>query len=136
MNEGALQVYPFNSSLTPVGQVMQLFSHHTGGELLAVPLAAASGDLDTTATVSLDGKTLIVTVANLNAVGWKGYDVAVTLAGWAGTTPGTVAVLEAQGYGERDMFKLVTGSAPVGPGGVAKLHVPAFSVIQATFIAA
>ena len=102
--------------------------------LLQVPAAAITGDLDTTATVSADGKTLVVTVANLNAVRWQAYDVAVSLSGWNGTRPGTTATLEAEGYGESDMFKAAAGSATVS-GRVAKLHVPAFSVVQATFAA-
>ena len=81
VNEGAIQVLPFNSTLTPVGEVMRLFSHHTGGTLLAVPDAAINGSLDTTATASADGKTLVVTLANLNAVGWAGCNVAMTVYG-------------------------------------------------------
>jgi alpha-L-arabinofuranosidase len=135
VNEGAVQVLPFGSLLTPVGLVMQLFSKHTGGGLLEVRCTGApTDDLDNTATVSADGKTLVVTVANLNAVGWGAYDVAVQLDGWAHSLPGSVVTLEATGYGRSDMFHSLNMSAPVD-GGVATLHVPPFSVVQATFAA-
>jgi hypothetical protein len=78
INEGAVAVSPFSSELTPVGQVMQLFSAHTGGRLVALPAAATSGDLDTVATVDGGGR-LTITVSNLNAVGWRAYELALSL---------------------------------------------------------
>ena len=65
VNEGAIQVLAFNSSLTPVGEVMRLYSHHATGDLLELPAAVndPEGDIDTTATLSSDGGTLVVTVA-------------------------------------------------------------------------
>eukprot|EP01044_Picomonas_judraskeda_P004752 COSAG03_NODE_426_length_8006_cov_75.576957_3_plen_301_part_00 len=157
VNEGAIQVLPFNSTLTPVGEVMRLFSHHTGGTLLAVPDAAINGSLDTTATASADGKTLVVTLANLNAVGWAGCNVTMTVhgestalsplplifsykseqsscgAGWSASS-GSVSTLKAQGFGEQDMFESHTAAAPpLAEGGVAHVYVPPFSVAQVTY---
>ena len=43
-------VAPFASELTPVGQVMALFSAHTDGRLVSLPGAAFEGDLDALAT--------------------------------------------------------------------------------------
>ena len=112
---------------------MQLFSRHTDGILLQLP-NATGGDLDTTATISSDGETLVVTVANLNAVGWFAYEVALQLNGWKGTKAGTTVTLEAEGYGETDMFNRSAGSAAVA-GGATQLRIPPFSVVQATFAA-
>ena len=64
------KVGPFDAPLTPVGQVMSVYSQHTGGQLMALPNGAVGGDIDVVATVH--GATVIVTVANLNAVGWFG----------------------------------------------------------------
>ena len=140
VNEGAVQVHPFNSLLTPVGLVMQLFSHHTAGILLQDPanMSAADGDLDVTATIATNGSSLVVTVANLNAVGWMAYDLALELHGWQGTKAGTLETLEAEGYSELSMFKRWSGGSAAlvkTAGGVPSvmLHVPPFSVVQATF---
>jgi hypothetical protein len=123
-------VGPFNSTLTPVGEVMQLFSHHTGATLLDVPNEAIAGDLDTTATISKDGATLIATIASLSAVGWASTDVTVALGtDWSGAT-GTVTALTAQDYKEDALFDKSTGPAHVSPAGELAISIPPFSVVQ------
>ena len=122
-------VSPFSSKLTPVGQVMQLLSTHTAGALLALPAAAYSGDLDTLATVAASGE-LTVTVSNLNAVGWKAYDLSLTLAGWKGATHGATTMLKAQGWAADSLFDVVNGTVAVSSGGVAKVVVPPFSLVR------
>ena len=80
-----------------------------------------------------------MTVANFNAVGRMAYNLALQLHGWQGTKAGVVETLEAEGYSELSMFKRQSGSAAIAKkaGGVASvaLHVPPFSVVQATFAA-
>ncbi len=121
---------PFNSTLTPVGEVMQLFSHHTGAILLDVPNEAIAGDLDTTATVSEDGSILLATIASLSAVGWASTDVSVVFgADWSGAT-GTLTALTAQGYKEEALFDKSTGVVHVSPAGELTVSVPPFSVVQ------
>ena len=51
VNEGAIQVYPFNATLTPVGEVMALFAQHQGRTRIALPDAAFGANIDTVATV-------------------------------------------------------------------------------------
>ena len=132
VNEGAIQVLPFNSSLTPVGEVMRLYSHHATGDLLELPTDAndPEGDLDATATLSSDGGTLIVTVASLSAVGWATTELSLGLVGFAASS-GTTVTLEAQGFSETSMFDAKTESAKVAHGKVA-VSVPPFSVVQLT----
>ena len=128
VNEGAIEVLAFSSQLTPVGEVMRLFSHHAGGELLDLPSEATSGVLDTTATLSADGGTLTVTVASLSAVGWATNELTLTLSGWSGGS-GTATTLTAQGYTEDSMFDTKTEAVAVTAGKL-KVTVPPFSVVQ------
>ena len=135
INEGAVQVLPFNTTLTPVGEVMRLFSHHTGGDLLEVPTEAIAGDLDTTATV--DGSTLIVTVASLSAVGWAPTHLSLTLDGWKGggsgsSSKGKVVSLVAQGFAEDSLFDMKETAVAVEASGHVELTIPPFSVVQLT----
>jgi len=128
VNEGAVVVSPFSSKLTPVGQVMQLFSAHLNGKLVALPAAAFSGDLDTLATLGASGE-LTVTVSNLNAVGWKAYNLALSLTGWKGAAAGRTTTLKAQGWAADSLFDVVNGTAAVSSG-VVKLAVPPLSVVS------
>ena len=109
---------------------MQLFSHHTGAILLDVPNEAIAGDLDTTATISKDGATLIATIASLSAVGWASTDVTVALGtDWSGAT-GTVTALTAQDYKEDALFDKSTGPTHINPAGKLATSIPPFSVVQ------
>ena len=109
---------------------MQLFSHHTGAALLNVPSEAIAGDLDTTATVSADGSTLVATLASLSAVGWASTNVSIALgADWSGAT-GTLTALTAQDYKEDALFEKATGPIHVNSAGVLEMSVPPFSVVQ------
>ena len=110
---------------------MQLYSHHTGAALLNVPGEAIAGDLDTTATVSADGSTLVCTLASLSAVGWASTQVTVALGtDWSGAT-GTLSSLIANDYKEDSLFDKASGSVRVNPVGELKMTVPPFSVVQA-----
>lgn len=114
---------------------MQLFSHHTGATLLDVPNEAMAGDLDTTATISTDGSTLVATIASLSAVGWASTNVTVALgADWRGAT-GTLTALTAQDYTEDSLFDRSTGPVHVNHCILRcelAMSVPPFSVVQVT----
>ena len=83
------------------------------------------------ATLSSDSKLLVVTVSNLNAVGWVTYELALTLRGWHGKTTAETTTLEAQGYDADSLFDIVNGSATLAGDGALTLRIPPFSVVQA-----
>lgn len=130
VNEGAIQAHPFNSTLTPVGQVMALYAQHQGGARVDLPPGSFGGDLDTTASLSAGGD-LLVTVANLNAVGWTSYNVDLTLRGWRGGAAAALTVLRASGFDAAATFDSARASAAVSASGVLSLSVPPFSVVHA-----
>lgn len=100
-----------------------------------MPNEAIAGDLDTTATISKDGSTLVATIASLSAVGWASTDVAVALgAEWSGAT-GTLAALTAQDYKQDALFDKSTGPVHVNhcvSHCELALSIPPFSVVQVT----
>ena len=105
------------------------------GDLLEVPTEAIAGDLDTTATV--DGSTLIVTVASLSAVGWAPTHLSLTLDGWKGggsgsSSKGKVVSLVAQGFAEDSLFDMKETAVEVEASGHVELTIPPFSVVQLT----
>ena len=111
-----------------------------GGALLTSPTGSFGADLDLLASVKPSSGELVVTVANLNAVGWFQYNVTLTLKGLphmlaveaardAGATA-TVTTLQSQGYGPQDMFDTVETNVSVVAGGTLKLVVPPFSVVH------
>ena len=132
INEGAVVVSPFSSNLTPVGQVMKLFSAHTSGTLVALPAAAFSGDLDTVATLDANGRGLTITISHLNAVGWRTYNLDLTLENWHGSVTGATTTLKAQGWAADSLFDVVNGTVALSDDGVMKLVVPPFSVVKIT----
>ena len=73
---------------------------------------------------------LMVTVSNLNAVGWKAYNLSLTLAEWKGATHGATTMLKAQGWAADSLFDVVNGTVAVSSSGVAKVVVPPFSVVR------
>ena len=81
------------------------------------------------ATLRSDGA-LVVTISNLNAVGWVTYALALTLHGVRGHTTAEITTLEAQGYGADSLFNVVNSSAALGNDGALALNIPPFSVLQ------
>merc|ERR1712039_130905 len=64
INEGAISVKPFRTSLTPVGQVMELYAQHQKGTRIVTSIVNEDGNLNVLATLHGDRK-VIMTVANL-----------------------------------------------------------------------
>ena len=62
VNEGAIRVLPTKAELTPVGQVFSMFTIHAG----RIPVAVSDNTaVDVFATLSCDGRSLVVTVINV-----------------------------------------------------------------------
>jgi hypothetical protein len=112
---------------------MKLFSAHTSGTLVTLPSAAFSGDLDTVATLDANGGGLTITISHLNAVGWRTYNLDLTLKNWHGSEAGATTTLKAQGWAADSLFDVVNGAVALSDGGVMKLVVPPFSVVKITF---
>ena len=139
-------MHTFNATLTPVGQVMELYAEHQGGALLQAPAGSSGGDLDLIATVSPSTGALIVTLANLNAVGWFPYMVTLTLTGMdsrAGdrvradgaarvraAVNASVTTLRSQGFGPTDMFETMLSNITADGDGGLHLVLPPFSVVH------
>jgi len=132
VNEGAITVHSFNATLTPVGEVMALYANHQGNALVASPAGSFGGDLDLIASVNPTTGELVITVANLNAVGWAPYNVALTIDGGKyRSTAGSVTTLHAaDGFGPTDLFTTESSTATVDPHGLLKFTVPPFSVVH------
>jgi len=130
INEGAVHVLPFTATLTPVGQVMGLYSAHTGGAVVSVD-GASGGDLDVVATLHTDGSA-VVTVANLNAVGWFSYEVKLGLANTAAFTKAYTTTLLSNGISMLSTFNTTTATISVDGSNVS-LSAPPFSVVHAVF---
>ncbi|MFB3892121.1 MAG: hypothetical protein ACE15C_08880 [Phycisphaerae bacterium] len=64
VNEGAILVHPDRAELTTMGQVFALLKAHQGGKLLNAAVEQAGDDIDAAASVSPDGKTVVVTLVN------------------------------------------------------------------------
>ena len=93
INEGAITVGPWNSSLTPLGQAFELLARHQGGRLVAIPAEWSSrtdDDIEVLATVvsalvvdkstaAVDGRSevLLITAINRNAEAARALDMRV-----------------------------------------------------------
>ena len=132
VNEGAVYVGPFGTSLTTVGETMALYAEHAGGTRLN---ATQHEDLDVLATLHEAEKasTLLITVAGLNATAWRPRPVVLNLdPPLPEGTSATVVTLTASGFDERSTFARSTSSALVGKAGTLSLTVPPFSVVRAS----
>lgn len=128
VNEGAVQVGPFSATLTPVGQVMELYGQHQGRQRVMLPNVSFSGPLDTLVTVG-EGS-LLVTMANLNAVGWATCSVSITLLGWDVTSSDiATTTLKAQGFSRSSLFDIEPDSTSV-KGNAVHVDVPPLSVVH------
>ena len=85
---------------------------------------------------TVGGGSLMVTLANLNAVGWANNVVTITLLNFKGEKaagqPVAVTTLKAAGYSYQSDFEVLTGTAAVAADGSVVLTVPPFSVLHAT----
>ena len=108
---------------------MAIYSQHTAGLLMALPAGAVGGDLDVVATAH--GDSVVVTVANLNAVGWFGYTVTLSIANTVGAlTSAVVTTLASQGIQTNSVFNTTIVTLPVTNGRFT-INVPPFSVAHA-----
>lgn len=137
INEGAVIVGPFTSTLSPVGHAMAFYGAHSGGARLDVPDAV--GELDVVATVSASTQTITLTIAHLNASGWRAASLSVQLVpahtGASGRpvarmpTAASVVTLRASGYDQASTFTREDAKRLV-VGGRVSVVVPPFSVVQ------
>lgn len=143
INEGAIQVHPFHVQLTPVGQVMKIYSEHQGGLRIVLPPSAyEGGDLDIVSTLHKDGDaatgnhvssrfTVVLTIANLNAIGWFDYHTRVTLKGCGAGALAAITTLKAHGFSPSSLFDTLNSTATIAKGEVLSLVCPPFSVVHA-----
>eukprot|EP00658_Telonema_sp_P-2_P002651 TRINITY_DN10993_c0_g1_i1.p1 TRINITY_DN10993_c0_g1~~TRINITY_DN10993_c0_g1_i1.p1 ORF type:complete len:516 (+),score=85.57 TRINITY_DN10993_c0_g1_i1:310-1857(+) len=137
INEGAIQVGPFSSVLTPVGEVFGVYANHQGQPRLVLPSLPLSGDpsydMEVVGSVGARGD-VFVTLANRNAT--AAHSVTVTMAEFpASKLPTVVAVrsLTASSYGIDSQFASSASTVPLvsaGAGASMTVDVPAFSVVQ------
>jgi alpha-N-arabinofuranosidase len=64
VNEGLIQVKPFSADLTAMGQVFAIFRAHQGGRLLKTDPSRDARAVDACASLSADGKRVILTLLN------------------------------------------------------------------------
>eukprot|EP00656_Telonema_subtile_P044033 TRINITY_DN5032_c0_g1_i2.p1 TRINITY_DN5032_c0_g1~~TRINITY_DN5032_c0_g1_i2.p1 ORF type:complete len:508 (-),score=95.63 TRINITY_DN5032_c0_g1_i2:172-1596(-) len=138
INEGAIQVGPFNAILTPVGQVFGVYAAHQGQDSVAfetpLPLAGDSQfDLEALASMS-DTADVLLTLVNRNTTTDRA--VVVNLVDFpVASLPAAVdiAVLTASSFAMDSTFASSTASTQLAQstaGATMTVHVPAFSVIQ------
>ena len=129
INEGAIRVGPWSAALSPVGQAMTLYAKHANMRRLLVP--DALGELDVVATTS-DGE-LLVTIAHLNASGWREANLTVRIEAEGKAPPpafARVTTLRARGFNSSATFAVeAAGPLPVAHGEI-RVIVPPFSVVQ------
>ena len=144
INEGAIAVHGTSAELTPVGRVFETYGRHARGELVNVTTNASSTEVDVVATITATtalnttkaekaSRRLLVTLAGLDAVGWR--QAAVRVGTPAGTvvagSSAKVVTLRAQGFApEADFEQASTTEVDVGPLGEVSVALPPFSVVQ------
>jgi hypothetical protein len=64
VNEGLIRVKPFSAELTAMGQVFALFRAHQGGRLLKGDPPREARAVDACASLSADGKRVVLTLLN------------------------------------------------------------------------
>jgi alpha-N-arabinofuranosidase len=77
VNEGLIQVQPFSAELTAMGQAFALLRAHQGGRLLKTDPPRDARAVDACASLSADGKRVVLTL--LNRAGDQQRPVAVSL---------------------------------------------------------
>ena len=75
---------------------------------------------------------VLLTVANLNAVGWFEYRVSFTLKGCGAGGAVSTTTLKAQGYSQSDVFDVAHSTERVAKGGVVRVACPPFSVVHSS----
>ena len=96
VNEGVVDVTPFNATLINIGQVMRLYARHQGQRLLrpselAKISAASEIEGDTALLVTTEGSQILMTIANCVPVASR--RISMTLPGWQAHWRGANAVL-------------------------------------------
>jgi alpha-L-arabinofuranosidase len=64
VNEGLIQVKPFSADLTAMGQAFALVRAHQGGRLLKTDPPRDARAVDSCASLSVDGKRVVLTLVN------------------------------------------------------------------------
>jgi alpha-L-arabinofuranosidase len=77
VNEGCIEVRPFSACLNADGQVFALYRAHQGNRLLKTPKVPDDSDLDATASISTDGRRVVVTLVNRSLTRPVPVDLAV-----------------------------------------------------------
>eukprot|EP00040_Diaphanoeca_grandis_P035344 m.222056 g.222056 ORF g.222056 m.222056 type:complete len:1073 (+) comp33360_c0_seq3:76-3294(+) len=131
VNEGAIQVFAFNATVTPVGQVMRMFAQHQDGIRVQVPAQAYGGNLDMVATMqqTTTSRVVHVTASNLNAVGWSAIALTLTIKN-VEAAMAQVQTLRAQGFTPSDFFDAINSTVPISADGKMELVIPPFSVVH------
>lgn len=94
INEGAIQVLPFEARLDTAGEVFDLYKVHQGNRLLKMPDMSPDADLDLCASVTPDSQRIYVTVVNRHVS--QGKRMEMELRNFTGPTDTAVKFLVPQ----------------------------------------
>lgn len=129
INEGGLVVHPFHTTLTPSGQVLQMYARHQNAQHIPSPDSE-----DVVVLISLQersqGALLLVTLANRN---WTNtQEVKLHIKGRSVHLPthASVTALVSHGPAASSHFEEHTFSVMIPADGTVTVSVHAFSVMQ------
>jgi|GEM_PF-2680362 len=127
VTEGCVTVTPMGSDLDVAGRVFAVFGEHQGNRLLRIaPERPVDADLDLTASLSRDGKQIVVTVINRNPSAPQPLDLLVknfTMPAEVKATLLTPRALDPQSVFNQSQVEL-----PVTDGNQVSISVPPCSV--------
>ncbi len=126
VNEGAIAVTPFDSKLTPIGQVFSLYKAHHGNRLIKIPEQAGDADVDVCVSHQADGK-LVATMVNRNPISAR--HVELLLPETATGAASSVTLLVADGLGPDAGMTQRVEHINSGAGRSVPLALPPFSVL-------
>jgi hypothetical protein len=142
INEGALQVGPFDVAVTPLGAVFPLYAGYAGA--LMVSAGPWAGGDDVIVVAGLQGGvagaagTLLLTLVNRNATSAVSQPLSLVGCGGAGgagpcgagTSAATLALVATNLFAPDSTFEPAAGQVSVDSQGQLVVDVPAYSVVQ------
>lgn len=127
VNEGAILVDAAAARLTPVGQVMALFTPHHGARLLQID-PPKTKDVDVAASLCDGGRRLTVTVVNASPD--EPRDVEIALAGAASARPEGAVLLESDDFVPGSEFRQAPLDVGRASGSAISIALPPHSVAR------
>jgi len=130
INEGAIDVGPFNARLTAVGQVFAMFRAHHNNFLLKLKTSYAPPDTDIAASLTPDGRRAVITAINKNPE--KSTDVDFRIAKTSGHQRIKAKLLAAKGFQPGSRFNTARCQVRPKANGAFGILLPKHSVALIT----